>query len=239
MVEPSRDKAGQTNYMGGRITPAHPVELVDSSMCELLLTRYGMVLPTEAQWEYACRGGTTTPWMVPRERLVEVANLADATAQECSSGSTYEAWRDGYVTHAPVGSFAPNGFGLFDMQGNVGEICRDRGSSFFLPAGYARSANRNNLAPSVRISDLGTRPARLMHPLDRAPRRSRRTSATSGCRAVAGPLSSAPMKLTRVVTLAALGWTAAISSLHAWLNLDLSARAAGGPSFRVGFLPVT
>jgi hypothetical protein len=47
------------------------------------------------------------------------------------------------------------------------------------------------------------------------------------------------MKLTTVVSLAALGWTVAISSLHAWLNLDLSAPAAAGPSFRVGFLPVT
>lgn len=189
--EPSRDKAGQTNHLGGLITPAHPVELVSPSMCELLLTRHGMVLPTEAQWEYACRGGTTAPFLVPRERLVEVANLCDSTAQEHSAGIKFEAWRDGHVTHAPVGSFAPNEFGLYDMQGNVGEMCRDwygdygseragdglrtgsrpplrcgRGSSFFLPADYARSADRNTMAPLVRIFDLGTRPARLLQPLD-------------------------------------------------------------------------
>jgi len=47
------------------------------------------------------------------------------------------------------------------------------------------------------------------------------------------------MKLTTVVSFAALAWTVAISSLHAWLNLDISVRTTEGPSFRVGFLPVT
>lgn len=47
------------------------------------------------------------------------------------------------------------------------------------------------------------------------------------------------MKLASVVSLVALGWTAAISAAHAWLNLDVAAAVAAGPSFRVGFLPVT
>jgi formylglycine-generating enzyme required for sulfatase activity len=182
--EPSRERAGQTNYLGGRITWSHPVETVDWVMCDQLLTRHGLVLPTEAQWEYGCRAGTTTPWFVPRERLLEVANLADATVPG-STGWKYESWRDGHVLHAPVGSFQPNGFGLFDVHGNVFEWCRDsygaygseragdglrpgarspyrcyRGGSFNLPAGSARSALRDSNTPSLQFVILGVRPAR-------------------------------------------------------------------------------
>lgn len=47
------------------------------------------------------------------------------------------------------------------------------------------------------------------------------------------------MKLIPTVSLAAAAWLATISALHAWLNLDLARARDGGPSFRVGFLPVT
>jgi formylglycine-generating enzyme required for sulfatase activity len=77
-------------------------------------------LPSEAQWEAAARGGLIGqpyPWgdQVPDAGGVRRANLRhDRTAQ------------DGFLFSAPVGSFAANGYGLFDMAGNVSEWCRDR-----------------------------------------------------------------------------------------------------------------
>ena len=177
------------NIGGKRITLSNPVESMDWWMCDRLLTRHGMALPTEAQWEYGCRGGTTTPWNVELADLRKVANVADADAKRAAPSWNCETWSDGHVVHAPVGSFGANGFGLFDVHGNVWEWCRDhysdygsersgdglrpdsadrsalrvyRGGSFGIPAAYARSANRYLLAPSIRGDDLGLRPARLI-----------------------------------------------------------------------------
>jgi len=86
-------------------------------------------LPTEAEWEYACRAGTTTRYYFgdDPEGLVEVGNVADATlkARFPNSPVTTIAGRDGYVFTAPVGRFRPNAFGLYDMHGNVWEWCAD------------------------------------------------------------------------------------------------------------------
>ncbi|MFO1029657.1 MAG: bifunctional serine/threonine-protein kinase/formylglycine-generating enzyme family protein [Planctomycetota bacterium] len=186
--DPSSYKVGDTPG-GIRITKHNPVEQVDWTMCDRLLTRHGMQLPTEAQWEYACRAGTTSVWCVAFDELRAFANLADADSRNYAPGWTYEAWGDGHSTHAPVGSFRANAFGLHDVHGNVWEWCRDwegtygseragdglrtggspthriaRGGSYNLPAVMARAAYRNSHVPSVRFVYLGVRASRRIQP---------------------------------------------------------------------------
>ena len=84
-------------------------------------------LPTEAEWEYACRGGTTTRYQTGDSSalLTKVANIADSAAKLKLPNLTTVTSSDGYVTTAPVGKFEPNTFGLCDMHGNVWEWCAD------------------------------------------------------------------------------------------------------------------
>ena len=92
-------------------------------------------LPTEAEWEYACRAGTTTRYCVgdDPEGLAEVGNVADATAREKFPDWRAIHGRDGYVFTAPVGRFRPNAFGLYDMHGNVWEWCADEYDDGYYP----------------------------------------------------------------------------------------------------------
>jgi len=171
----------------GSVTLRHPVEQVSWEDCARWLPRFNLALPTEAQWENACRAGTETPWWCGREAkaLVKVADLADAFSKANGGPPAwnYETWDDGYTAHAPVGSFAPNAFGLHDVHGNVYEWCLDtharypaqpaidplmqgagirvgRGGGWSVVASYARSSFRSRGAPSLRASNLGVRPAR-------------------------------------------------------------------------------
>lgn len=83
-------------------------------------------LPSEAQWEYAARAGTTSvrPWGGPLEDSCTYANIGD-TAYGAAIGSETVDCTDGYAFTAPVGSFPPNSFGLFDTIGNVWEWTQD------------------------------------------------------------------------------------------------------------------
>ncbi|NJM56172.1 MAG: formylglycine-generating enzyme family protein [Synechococcales cyanobacterium RU_4_20] len=75
-------------------------------------------LPSEAEWEYACRAGTTTPFHFGEMITTELANY---------DGSGYNGGPEGKSRQetTPVGSFPANGFGLCDMHGNVWEWCAD------------------------------------------------------------------------------------------------------------------
>lgn len=113
-----------------RSLPAEPVKWLEGT--ELLL-RLGLELPTEVQWEYAARAGTRTPWSSGADPLSlrSAANLFDQAAK--AAGITRddlehpepEGWDDGWSYLAPIGSYSPNAFGLYDVAGNVYEWCRD------------------------------------------------------------------------------------------------------------------
>ena len=94
-------------------------------------------LPTEAEWEYAARAGTTTIYLHGDdvERLPQYANVMDAAAREHwkkLQSSKYLTASDGFAFSAPVGEFPANRWGLFDMIGNAREWCSDRyGSKYY------------------------------------------------------------------------------------------------------------
>lgn len=115
---------------------SHPVVNVTwndaVAFCEWLSAKEGREyrLPTEAEWEFACRAGRTSLWHHGEDPdgLARVGNVADATAKAKLtkySTSGYINSRDGYVFTAPVGTYESNAFGLHDMHGNVWEWCAD------------------------------------------------------------------------------------------------------------------
>jgi formylglycine-generating enzyme required for sulfatase activity len=153
------------------VTLLHPVECVSWNDCSTVLSRVGLSLPTEEQWEYTARAGTTSIWFTgdDPEVLKGNANLNMAG-------------------HTPVGSFdLPNRFGLFDVVGNVWEWCLDsfrdyhagdsasdvpadseddsmpgsRGGSFFNDALFARSSIRYfRTVAGAKFNNRGLRPRR-------------------------------------------------------------------------------
>jgi len=119
----------------------------------------GYRLPTEVEWEYACRAGTTTPFNTGNNITTDQANYNGDSPYNNNAKGKYRK-----MTTA-VGSFKPNAWGLYDMHGNVSEWCWDwhgslrvfRGGSWFSPAENLRSAFRDSLTPSSRVNSLGFR----------------------------------------------------------------------------------
>ncbi len=161
---------------------ARPVEQASWTSSRWALVVWGLRLPSEAEWEYAARGGTTDEWWT--RDLATAGNLADRQARAAGLDQG-EDWDDGAGPPCLVGSYRANPFGLHDTIGNVAEWCEDtygedyagapvdgsprvdpasplrvyRGGGCASAASGARSAKRYRAEPSFRANALGVRPA--------------------------------------------------------------------------------
>ena len=162
-----------------------PVEQVSWEECvdflkelnadELVPAEFAFRLPTEAEWEYACRAGAATPFSWGAALNGEAAN--------CNGRFPYGTNVKGELLNqtTPVKKYAPNAWGLYDMHGNVWEWCYDwlgaypsgsvtdptgpergkvrvgRGGCWYSNAELCRSAYRGQGAPTTRFSGLGFR----------------------------------------------------------------------------------
>jgi formylglycine-generating enzyme required for sulfatase activity len=97
------------------------------AFCEWLSAKTGQkcTLPTEAQWEWACRAGTDTDYHAGdyTRGMPAFANIADSTASGWNHGRAEPGYSDSVMFTGPSGRFAPNRWGLNDMHGNVAEWC--------------------------------------------------------------------------------------------------------------------
>jgi formylglycine-generating enzyme required for sulfatase activity len=123
----------------GLVSLCDPVEAVSWDDSMRVLVWVGLTLPTEAQWETACRGGTDTPWWMGSsvDSLAGRINFGDGAFERgvrpVNEVDAIAAKEDGYVFHAPVGSLPPNPFGLYEVHGNVAEWCRDEYGAYSFP----------------------------------------------------------------------------------------------------------
>jgi len=166
----------------------HPVLVISwndaIAFCRWLTEKEGVGyrLPTEAEWEYACRAGTTTRYYHGDdvEGLTEVGNMVASAPSPEEPGEYYPAFS------VAVASLRPNAFGLYDMHGNAWEWCADwyakdyyarspatdpkgpetgeshviRGGSFLSGFDDTRTANRDWDPTNLRLHHLGFRVAR-------------------------------------------------------------------------------
>jgi formylglycine-generating enzyme required for sulfatase activity len=176
-------------------TPSHPVSCVswqeakDYAAWLSRTTHQRYRLPSASEWEYAARAGSAAqvPWSAPAEAC-SYANVADQTAAR-----HYQGWKalpctDAFVQSAPVGSFKPNAFGLYDMLGNVFQWTEDcwtdnyqgapidgsaqsagdcaqhelRGGSWFTQPDFVRTSYRNRFDGNYRSTSIGFRLIREM-----------------------------------------------------------------------------
>ena len=152
-------------------------EVEEQDFLGIIRKRAGRILdlPTEAQWEYACRAGTTTAW----NNGTDISNKERDAELDKLGRYSYNG-EEGEEGHVKVGSYLPNAWGLYDMHGNVSEWCLDwyekeigsdpatdpvgansggsrsvRGGNYGSDAFWCRSANRDYNGPSRSIRSFG------------------------------------------------------------------------------------
>ena len=226
---PSNECAGRSRPLHARtkgreyINIDDPVESVSWTEADRTLPRFGMRLPTEAEWEYAAWGGrcqtslpsdasqqeldaflrtrfTSPPgnwrYLGPQDAPDLYGNFADASfAINLTQGAgAARAYEDGHHFHAWVGAFRPNGYGLYDMHGNVSEWCQDVWDNIYYaygrtvdpqggtadfdsPERIEKGGSWHHTPPSLQISErrgahkdlrdrlIGVRPAMSLRPL--------------------------------------------------------------------------
>ena len=169
----------------------HPVEQISWLDAMRELSRMGLRLPSEAQWEYACRAGTDTPWHFggERESIRGRVNIADknGSAEDWPATLEWPEHEDGSLYHSEVGAYPANAWGLYEVHGNLWEWCLDgshdyvrdaqvdpvfpwegaelhcyRGGAFNWGAFQARSSLRTHDLPHRAADSIGVRPARLV-----------------------------------------------------------------------------
>jgi len=177
-LSPAYSILGSTNPSDWGNIPVYPDINAAWDAVEIVNEANGYRMPTEAQWEYACRAGTTTPFSTGENITTDQANY--------NGHYPYKGNPEGIFleTTVEVGSFKPNAWGLYDMHGNVWEWCWDwharyeedaqnnpegavigayrvaRGGSWNNNARFLRSAARGSSAPAFRESIIGLRIAR-------------------------------------------------------------------------------
>ena len=169
-----------SHFKGDKLLPVENVSWDDTqAFCRKLkeITQAPFGIPTEAQWEYACRAGTNTPFHFGSELNGRQANCDGTVPYGTDSEGPY------LKKTTPVGKYQANAWGLYDMHGNVWEWCSDwhgdyptgsvtdpigpatgsyrvfRGGCWYDAAVNCRSAFRNGRDPSNRYRDLGFRVA--------------------------------------------------------------------------------
>ncbi len=155
--------------------PTRPVDNVSwreaHRFCERLARRTGRpyALPSEAQWEYACRAGGMTPFAYGPTLTTDLANY--------NGEFTYRGGPRGVYRHVTteVGAFPPNAFGLYDMHGNVWEWCADPWHADYSGAPADGRTWASGGDPGQRVArggcwhdppDVCRSAARLKYPLD-------------------------------------------------------------------------
>jgi len=187
------DKYNPNTYSEDGLGDNYPAYFISWNDCQNFITALNQLgqgtfrLPSEAEWEYACRAGTTTRFYFgdSDDCWFECDDCAAGVSPGNRTDYMWYCGNNSPEGTKPVGQLIPNDFGLYDMHGNVAEFCEDdwhdtyggnapedgspwvesprayyrvaRGGSWYFHARYCRSASRHNPSSDYRSSSFGFR----------------------------------------------------------------------------------